>query len=257
MIGKFFASPGPETPAPIVVAPRVPDGVRVYAIGDIHGRADLLRRLLDMIDSDAGAQKARETVLVFVGDYIDRGPDSRDTIDMVIGPHRFADRVVTLRGNHEDAMFSFVRDPNQGRFWIDYGGIPTMLSYGVRLDPRLEPEERLQAMSDALARQLPDRHFRFFEALTLSETIGDYFFVHAGIDPRIPIARQSPFDLITIRQPFLEWGQPLEKVVVHGHSIAPLPEFRPWRIGIDTGAFHTGRLTCLVLEGDQQRIIAT
>ena len=256
MIGRFFKSLTAEK-APKPVAPTVPQGQRVYAIGDIHGRADLLTRLLGLIAEDRQRAEPAEVTLIYLGDYVDRGPHSREVVDIVLGPHPMADRVVRLRGNHEDAMLSFMQDEGRARMWLDYGGLATLHSYGVRIPPETPAQERFAAMANQLNQNLPSEHRSFLEGLPLSETIGDYFFVHAGINPHQSIAEQDDFEMMTIRSPFLEWGRPLEKVVVHGHTIAPEPEFHSWRIGIDTGAYATGHLTCLVLEGSEQRILAT
>lgn len=238
-------------------SPTVPDGRRVYAVGDIHGRADLLCRLLSLIEADNEEQDDAHVTLIFLGDYIDRGPDSPDVLDILRGRHAFADRVVALRGNHEDALLNFIEDPVRGRIWLDWGGMATLMSYGVRPRASLSPEDRLRSMGEQLDRNLPDAHRAFLQGLPLQETVGDYLFVHAGVNPRLPLGRQEAFDLTTIRSPFLDWGEPLEKMVVHGHSISEAPEFHSWRIGIDTGAYATGRLTALALEGLDQRIIAT
>jgi serine/threonine protein phosphatase 1 len=165
--------------------------------------------------------------------------------------------VVALRGNHEDALLEFIADHTHGRLWLDYGGMATLHSYGVRIPPGLPANERFPLMSRRLAELMPPDHRDFYRKLALSETIGDYYFVHAGVNPNRAFDAQDPFELTTIRNPFLEWGRPLERMVVHGHSIAEQPQFRPWRIGIDTGAYATGHLTCLVLEGTDQRILAT
>ena len=256
MLGRLFKSFAAEK-APKPDAPQVPAGQRVYAIGDIHGRADLLTRLLGLIAEDRRKSEPAEVTLIYLGDYIDRGPFSREVVDIVRGPHPMADRVIRLLGNHEDAMLTFMEDDARGRMWLDYGGLATLHSYGVRIPPGLPANERFAAMSAQLNQAVPPEHRDFYERLTLSETVGDYFFVHAGINPYQRIAEQDQFEMITIRSPFLEWGRPLEKVVVHGHTIAEEPEFHSWRIGIDTGAYATGHLTCLVLEGSEQRIIST
>lgn len=238
-------------------APTVPEGTRVYAVGDIHGSAGLLMRLLARIEADNAEQDPAEVTLIFLGDYIDRGPASPEVLDILRGPHSFADRVICLRGNHEDALLNFIEDPVKGRIWLDWGGMATLMSYGVRPSATLTPEERLRAMGEQLDRNLPDEHRDFLKSLPLQETMGDYLFVHAGVNPRVPLGQQEAFDLTTIRAPFLDWGEPLGKMVVHGHSISEMPEFLPWRIGIDTGAYATGRLTALVLEGREQRILST
>lgn len=259
MLDRFLRSKGDVKPYDFMpAAPSVLAGMRVYAVGDIHGRADLLRRLLHLIEADNALQDEAEVTLIFLGDYIDRGPNSPEVLDLLRGPHRFADRVLCLRGNHEDALLNFIDDPIKGRIWLDWGGMATLVSYGVRPPAADLPlEERLRSMAEQLDRLLPDAHRAFLKSLPLQEIVGDYLFVHAGVNPKVPLGEQDAFDLTTIRSPFLEWGQPLEKVVVHGHSISIAPEILPWRIGIDTGAYATGRLTALVLEGHEQRILAT
>jgi serine/threonine protein phosphatase 1 len=256
MISRFFRSRAAAR-APEPVQPRIPEGQRVYAIGDIHGRVDLLKRLLGLIEADNRAALPADSTLIYLGDYIDRGAFSRQVVDVALAPHPMVDRVVRLRGNHEDAMLTFIENFAQGMPWLDYGGLATLLSYGVRIPPGMPPQQRLAAMAAQLGQALSPEHRDFYESLTLCETIGDYFFVHAGINPHQALAEQDGFEMMTIRSPFIDWGRPLEKMVVHGHTISPEPEFRSWRIGIDTGAYATGRLTCLVLEGAGQRIITT
>lgn len=247
----------PPAPGPSSAAPAVPEGLRVYAIGDIHGRADLLNRLLGLIEADNAALAKAKVVLVYLGDYIDRGPHSREVVDRILGDHPFADEVIRLRGNHEDALLTFIEDPARGRVWFEWGGMATLLSYGVRVPSDMPPADRPGFMATELHRLLPPEHRTLYHTMPLSETIGDYLFVHAGVNPQVPLDQQDAFDLTTIRSPFLEWGKPLDKMVVHGHTISEAPEFRPWRIGIDTGAYATGRLTALALEGTSQRIVAT
>ena len=210
-----------------------------------------------LIEADNEEQDEAEVSLVFLGDYVDRGPSSPEVLDIVRGEHRFANRVVALRGNHEDALLNFIEDPVRGRIWLDWGGMATLTSYGVRPTATLSPEDRLRDMAEQLDRNLPDAHRAFLKSLPVQEIVGDYLFVHAGVDPRVPLDQQEDFDLTTIRSPFLDWGAPLGKMVVHGHSISEMPEFLSWRIGIDTGAYATGRLTALVLEGQEQRILST
>ena len=229
---------------------RLPDGLRLYAVGDIHGSSDLLRRLIGSIEADSDARGPAEVRLMFLGDYIDRGPDSPGVLDLLMEPRAWA-RTTCLRGNHEDALLSFLKDPVEARFWIDWGGLATMRAYGVPFS------SDLYTMSHQLNRVLPDRHRAFFKAMPVKEIVGDYLFVHAGVDPALPLDRQDPFTLTTIREPFLTWGKPLEKIVVHGHTISSEPELLSWRIGIDTGAYHSGRLTALGLENDRRWILHT
>jgi serine/threonine protein phosphatase 1 len=256
MFEKLF---GTKEPAPSSSsAAAVPAGLRVYAVGDIHGRADLLRRLLRLIEADNARQPSAEVRLIFLGDYVDRGPASREVIDILMERPAFADKVVRLRGNHEDAMLAFLDDPERSRIWLDWGGMATLASYGVTPRSDLPSGERLAHLSRRLGALMPAAHRIFLEGLPLQEVVGDYLFVHAGVNPLVPLDRQDPFDLTTIRSPFLEWGRPLGKVVVHGHTISlEGPEILSWRIGVDTGAYATGRLTALVLEGESRRVVTT
>jgi serine/threonine protein phosphatase 1 len=228
----------------------LPDGLRLYAVGDIHGRSDLLRRLLGLIEADTVARGPAQVRLMFLGDYIDRGPDSPGVLDLLMAARAWA-RTTCLRGNHEDALLAFVEDPVKARFWLDWGGLETMRAYGVSLS------SDLQDMSRQLDSVLPDRHRAFLKGMPVRETLGDYLFVHAGVDPALPFDKQDHFTLTTIREPFLSWGKPLEKIVVHGHTISPQPELLSWRIGIDTGAYASGRLTALGLESNGRWTLST
>jgi serine/threonine protein phosphatase 1 len=229
----------------------LPAGLRLYAVGDIHGRADLLRRLLTMIAADATERGPAEVRVIFLGDYIDRGPDSAEVLEILSGPPLGPYRVTCLRGNHEEALLAFIDDPIRCRFWLDWGGMETMRAYGVT-------EGRdLYDMAEQLNDVLPGRHRAFLLGLPISETVGDYLFVHAGVDPYKPLDDQEEADLNTIREPFLGWGKWLGKMVVHGHTISPVPEMLSWRIGIDTGAYASGRLTALGLEGRERWILST
>ena len=239
-------------------APRAPDGMRIYAIGDIHGRADKLEELGALIEADMAERSAgEETVLVFLGDYIDRGPDSRAVIDMLVDGPALPARTVFLKGNHEAMLLAFLDDPSYGLAWRDYGGRDTMASYGLG-----SAMTKLKAITDgrateALAAALPKSHHAFFQSLELSVVFGDYAFVHAGIRPDTPLDAQKENDLMWIRAPFLDWNRDLEHVVVHGHTPSESPQVRRHRIGIDTGACDTGVLTAVCLEGDRHRFLQT
>jgi serine/threonine protein phosphatase 1 len=231
----------------------VPAGRRVYAVGDIHGRADLLARLLARIDDDLQARPTTDSVQVFLGDYIDRGPSSREVIDLLIARRR--QHVATfLKGNHEDYALKFLSDPTVLSKWKKLGGLDTMLSYGLTPEWRADPES-VHRVATALARALPDDHRRFLQGLALSFTCGDYFFAHAGVRPGVPLQAQFQRDLFWIRDDFLLHEEDFGKIVLHGHSPAREPDIRPNRINIDTGAYATGRLTGLVLEGDQMSFL--
>ena len=235
----------------------VPSGTRVYSIGDIHGRLDLLIRLEAMIEADLARSRPARTVAVYLGDYVDRGPDSREVIDHLLHHPPPLDEVVHLLGNHEETMCRFLVDPWVGENWLRFGGLETLKSYGVAPDSDLSAEERLIRMQEAFNLSVPERHWAFLEGLPLRHEEGDYLFVHAGVRPRVPLDRQRRYDLLWIRHEFLDSEGDHGRVIVHGHSISSEPEIRANRIGIDTGAFMSGRLTALVLEGGERRFLST
>lgn len=237
---------------------RVPDGLRVYAIGDIHGRADLLREIRRLILADAAnAAPHMRKLAVYLGDYIDRGLQSREVIDLLLDEPLPGFETVHLRGNHDHELLAFLEDPQRSAAWLRYGGDATIYSYGVRLPNDSPPQERLGLLRDRLFEALPPRHVTFFATLPLTYEVGDYLFVHAGIDPDKALDRQTPVDLLWIRDDFLESEEDFGKVVVHGHSVTERPEIRENRIGIDTGACYTNALTCLVLQGNTHRFLST
>lgn len=243
-------------------APRmgVPDGTRVYAIGDIHGRADLLARLLDMIGDDAEAADPARRVLICLGDYIDRGLESRQVIDMLLDKPFEGFETVFLRGNHEQALLDFLGDKSFGPSWFAFGGDATLYSYDVRYAADLDRRERLDVAHRDFTQRLPPRHLAFLQALPYCHVEGDYFFVHAGIQPGTPLDRQTAKDMLWIRDPFLDSTADHGKIIVHGHTIltdVTEPDIRANRIGIDTGAYDSGRLTALVVEGDRRRFLQT
>lgn len=239
--------------------PRIPIGFRVYAIGDIHGRDDLLAQLHDRIAADMRTAPEAFRVLVYLGDYIDRGPESRKVIDRVLSFRPERTERVFLKGNHEAAMLSFLKGDFAGlRDWMTYGGQATLHSYGITPDLQAASNpKRLAALHQALWNAMPDQHRHFYGALLPSFAIGDYLFVHAGVNPAQPLEQQTEGDLLWIREPFLHWRRYLGKMVVHGHTIAHTPEERPHRIGIDTGAYATGRLTAVALSGEQRIFLQT
>ncbi|MEJ0095303.1 MAG: metallophosphoesterase family protein [Methylocella sp.] len=227
----------------------VPDGLRIYAIGDIHGRADLLEELLLRIDADLEQNSVADSIQIFLGDYIDRGPKSAGVLEQLIRRGK-THRTLCLKGNHEAYLLDFLHDPATLRPWGQYGGLTTLLSYGLK--PSLNSSEEEQAnLAAELAQAMPPSHRQFIEALPLSFTSGDFFFVHAGVRPGTPLSRQREDDLLWIRDEFLCHEEPFEKVVIHGHTPVREPEVRENRINIDTGAYATGRLTCLRLERDE------
>jgi serine/threonine protein phosphatase 1 len=228
-------------------APRLPDGLRIYAIGDIHGCADLLEALLLQIDLDCTLHPSRRPIVVFLGDYIDRGPASREVLDLLLGCERTRETIF-LRGNHDTFVHRFLSQPAVLDEWRLCGGLETLVSYG--LEPSINPDFPEQTrLAKELAKSIPKRHLKFLESLGLSFNCGDFLFVHAGIRPGVPIRKQREEDLLWIREEFLSCEQRFEKFVVHGHTPVRTPDIRSNRINIDTGAFATGRLTCIVIEG--------
>lgn len=230
-------------------APEVPPGSRIYAVGDIHGRADLLRAMHQLIHEDAYRRQAPRNVVIYLGDYIDRGEESRAVIDLLLDEALPSFECIHLRGNHEDSLLRFLEDASIGPSWLFYGGAQTLSSYGVRPPLPLTRADELARAQRELRERLPERHRRFLQALPLTHEEGDYLFVHAGLRPGLPLDRQSAEDMLWIRDPFLHSDAEFGKIVVHGHSITSRPDVQRNRIGIDTGAFASGTLTCLVLEG--------
>ncbi len=227
--------------------------MRVYAIGDIHGRVDLLDQVLLRIDAHATAHPVSRPVEVFLGDYIDRGPASREVLDRLSARTRTRE-TMCLKGNHETFIEAFIKDPTILSDWGRYGGIETLLSYGLVPSVNMGPAEQIE-LAATFSEVLPLGHRIFLGSLRPSFTCGDYFFVHAGVRPGIPLAKQREEDLLWIRDDFLLYEDDFGKVVVHGHTPVREPDVRPNRINIDTGAYATGQLTCLMLEGDKRQFI--
>lgn len=236
---------------------KAPEGTRVYAIGDIHGRADLLAQLHEAIAADAAAHPGSRKVLVYIGDYVDRGLQSKEVIDLVLDHRPDGFEIVCLKGNHEALMLDFLEDAQYAQVWIQNGGNATLYSYGVHLEDRGKPGDKIERARLHLAKVLPERHRRFLADLPLLHVEGDYFFVHAGVRPRVALDRQDEREMLWIRDEFLSSNVDHGKVVVHGHSISWEPDIRANRIGIDTGAFASGVLTCLVLEGCERSFLST
>jgi serine/threonine protein phosphatase 1 len=236
--------------------PRTPSGYRAYAIGDIHGRLDLLDRLLAAIERDVERRPKRNSLLIFLGDLIDRGPDSRGVVERLKTYRHDRLELHFLMGNHEEVLLRLL-DGERGILasWLTFGGSECLQSYG--LDPA--PLRRMgeAAALPLIATVIPTEHVRFIQGFADTLSFGDYLFVHAGIRPGLDLSTQRQADLRWIRSPFLEDDRDHGFIVVHGHSISDAVEMRRNRIGIDTGAYRSGILTALRLEDDQYWIIDT
>lgn len=238
-------------------AAKVPDDHRLYAIGDIHGRYDLLQLLLTKVDADAESFEG-QTTLVFLGDYVDRGPQSKAVLDFLIELERVSrHELVFLLGNHEQTMLDFLADAPASEHWLRYGGLETLASYGVQISSEDLSKSSLSRVRSTLRDNLDASHLDFLRRLRLSYEQGDYYFAHAGVRPDIDLNAQILDDLLWIREPFLSSTRDFGRIIVHGHSISEEPVVRRNRIGIDTGAFASGRLTALVLEGEERRFLTT
>lgn len=232
--------------------PRAPDGLRIYAVGDIHGRYDLLLQLQEQISVDAAEHPNKTKTVIYLGDYVDRGPDSHAVLEHLSTRPLLDFTAVFLKGNHEQAMLDFLREPGAHADWLAYGGLATLSAYGIRAAAR-----DLEQIAQEFRLALPQHHYHFLERLEMYHVVGGYLFVHAGIRPAVSLEHQSPNDLLWIRDTFLSYRKPHTHCVVHGHSVTDEAEFRANRIGIDTGAFATGRLSCLVLDGETQTLLDT
>ncbi len=234
--------------------PAVPEGTRYYVIGDIHGRLDLYDALIQAVEEDNTEQHSADTHIVLLGDLVDRGPDSAGVLART-RQWQTQRSVRVLAGNHEEMFLTSLEKPEVLRHFLKHGGRETILSYGL-------PTKQFNAMTledlfDALPKIIPQSDLDYIADFEECIVAGDYLFVHAGIDPGVPIADQSRRDMLWIRDRFLSHEGPLEKVVVHGHTIFDRVMDCGNRIGIDTGAFRSGVLSALVLEGDQRRILQT
>jgi serine/threonine protein phosphatase 1 len=227
--------------------------MRVYCVGDIHGRDDLLRQMAERVEADIEAASFDQSVTVFLGDYVDRGLGSMYVVERLVRGE-WPTSIIALAGNHEDLLMAFLKDAEVFEAWRSLGGLETLHSYGVSFGSTMAKRD-FGAVRAAFAARFPERHRHFLERLKISTEIGDYFFCHAGVRPGVPLDRQARNDLLTIRDVFLLSNAEHGKLVVHGHTPAVHPEILPNRIGIDTAAYATGRLTCLVLEKDQRHFL--
>jgi serine/threonine protein phosphatase 1 len=253
MISKLFRT---RTKVITPTAPAVPPGTVVWAVGDVHGRLDLLSPLVEAIQADLHGSSAERKIVVFLGDYIDRGPDSRGVLSLLAGLS-VSDGVEWrfLKGNHEQAMLDFLDRPSAGPRWCEYGGDRALRSWGLRVPELAHRTEAWERVAADLRHKLTKSEMAFLESLELSVTVGDYFFSHAGARPGLALDRQSPEDLMWIRQTFLDSPKAFERVVVHGHTPASRVHADHRRIGVDTKAYDSGVLTALRLEGRERSLL--
>jgi serine/threonine protein phosphatase 1 len=228
----------------------------VYAIGDVHGCLGLLKQAEETIARDMD-ENGKAGMVVLLGDFVDRGPASSQVIDHLIKPSRLGLKRLALCGNHDDIFLKFIEDPDHHRDWLALGGEQTLMSYGIDIHHLGSRHKGRGAnLQELLAEAVPSAHREFLETLPVSLRIGQMIFVHAGIRPGVPLADQTDEDLMWIRDPFLKLGPQLPHTfVIHGHTPNTEPDLGPSRVGIDTGAFYTGRLTVLKIDGNQTRFL--
>jgi serine/threonine protein phosphatase 1 len=248
MLTRLFGRSEPVKP------PALPPGYRLYAIGDIHGRDDLLGELLDRIDEDSRQRQPAKRIIVFLGDLIDRGPSSRQVVERLRTYRPPETRCVFLAGNHEEVLLRILGgDARLLADWLRFGGAECLASYGA--DPyrlrRMNPGRAIETVRSAI----PKAHVEFLRSFDDTFRAGDYLFVHAGVRPGIPLAEQTPSDLRWIREPFLSDASDFGFVVVHGHTIRKQVDERANRIGVDTGAYRHGVLTALALEASDRWVL--
>jgi serine/threonine protein phosphatase 1 len=234
------------------------EGQRIYAIGDVHGREDLLVTVLRRVWTDVARRPHPHPHIVMLGDYVDRGPDARGVIEVLIGLQESEMPSTCLLGNHDTYIEAYLDEPewfDRSIHWLNprMGGDTTLASYGVLNASEFDPV----ATRDAFAAAIPPSHLAFLQSCLLWRQIGSYLFVHAGIRPGVPVERQTRDDLIWIREPFLSSNWDFGFKIVHGHTIVKAPEHLPNRIALDTGAYRTGNLTCLVLEDAQMALLTS
>ncbi|MEP2988607.1 MAG: metallophosphoesterase family protein [Parasphingorhabdus sp.] len=235
---------------------RIPDGRRVYAIGDIHGRNDLLNKLIEKIMADDGDRGDAESELIFLGDLVDRGPDSSGVIETAIALKQELGDVRFLMGNHEEVYLKAANGNEKAvKFFNRIGGKETILSYDISIKEYMNMDHT--SLAERIPSLFPEEHVKFIAAFEDQVIVGDYAFVHAGIRPGIPLSDQEPKDLRWIREEFLSSKEPHEKVIIYGHTINTDVVEKSNRIGIDTGAYYSEKLTAIGLEGADHWYIDT
>lgn len=235
-----------------------PVNTRLYVVGDLHGYPSGLAAMMDKIEEDMRGRDIPHVKLVFVGDYVDRGPDSKKLLDDLIALKE-ADlpyERIFLKGNHENGLLEFLKDPRGDRKdWLEWGGAETLASYGIKPAKKKSLLHQAEKLSEEFNKAIPDSHRAFMDALQLYYECGGFLCVHAGIKPNFPLEEQEEHDLWMIREGFLDYEGEHPWRVVHGHTITRKPEILPNRINIDTGLYKHGVLSCAVIEREEVGIL--
>ncbi|THD77756.1 MAG: serine/threonine protein phosphatase [Phenylobacterium sp.] len=238
--------------------PALTGGELVYAIGDVHGCYELMKDVLAQLAADYAERACgRRPILIFLGDYVDRGPQSAKVMEALVWLKRRSDlEIHFLKGNHEQALLGFLDEPERGGPWMGFGGAETLASYGV-IPPQAEDGPEVYARArDELLERMPASHLRLLQQLELMVVVGDYAFVHAGVRPGVPLEGQAENDLLWIRRGFVDQPGPFGKTIVHGHTwLGEQPQVTEHRLGLDTGAYATGVLTAARLEDGEVEIL--
>lgn len=230
-----------------------PEDMHIYAIGDVHGRRDLLDVMFERINAALARQRPADWRIVLLGDYIDRGPDSKGVLDVLCARKRSDPHLVLLAGNHDAGFMEFLERPKRESLFAGHGGGETAKSYGVPAD--FSSDALAAQTRERLLQAIPPEHLALMASLERSAAYGDFYFCHAGIRPGVPLAEQDSEDLIWIRGEFLRSTALHPKVIVHGHTPGDEPEVRANRVNLDTRAYETGRLTALAIGGQAKRFL--
>jgi len=242
---------------PFTIPPRVPAGTSIIAFGDVHGHLELVEDILAQASARARARPDRRHIVISLGDLVDRGPDSRGVVARLMGTVPGCELHV-IRGNHETLLMSFLQGDPDANVWVKWGGLETIRSYGVDTSgANPSSPSDIEAMRKEFRAKMIPEHLEFMRTRPLSVTLGDYFFVHAGARPDVPLAEQQEYDLIWIRDEFLPSGKLFEKKIVHGHTPVDEADFRTNRINLDTGACYGGTLTAAIFEDDDARVFTS
>ena len=239
-----------------IINPSVPAGTKAYVIGDIHGRIDLVKNLHHFICEDIKKSRQQKYYVIYLGDYIDRGDASKEVLDYLITNPLSNVEQIFLKGNHEQALVDFIKNKDN-LDWINIGAMATLYSYNVRVKPELKIADKIAFLHQAFVKLFPQKHLDFMLKLKRYFILGDYLFVHAGIHPQKTLAAQTDNDLFWIRDEFLLCNDIYPYIIVHGHTVTPDVQIFNNRIALDTGAFATNKLSCLILESDKIKIVDT